>query len=130
MPSVDTITTRSGCWVSAFTSADLPKIAALKPDLVLAFSDLQAEIVRELIATGYNVMTWNQRSVAEILAMIVMLGALVGKGHEADDGDAGSADVVVFKVADHIFIACNHGEGLDPAAQQGMLTLLQTAQAP
>jgi iron complex transport system substrate-binding protein len=70
--------------VSAFTSADLPKIAALQPDLVLAFSDLQADIVRELIATGYNVMTWNQRSVAEILAMITMLGALVGKGREAE----------------------------------------------
>jgi iron complex transport system substrate-binding protein len=70
--------------VSAFTSADLPKIAALKPDLVLAFSDLQADIVRELIATGYNVMTWNQRSVLEILAMITTLGALVGKGREAE----------------------------------------------
>jgi iron complex transport system substrate-binding protein len=69
--------------VSAFTSADLPKIAALRPDLVLAFSDLQADIVRELIATGYNVMTWNQRSVVEILAMIAMLGALVGKAQEA-----------------------------------------------
>jgi hypothetical protein len=55
---------------------------------------------------------------------------LTGKGHEADDGDPGAADVVVFKVGDHVFIACNHGEGLDPAAQQGMLTLLQSAQVP
>lgn len=55
---------------------------------------------------------------------------LIGKGHEADDGDPGSADVVVFKVGDHVFIACNHGEGLDPKAQQGMLTLLQTAEMP
>jgi iron complex transport system substrate-binding protein len=70
--------------VSAFTSADLPKIEALRPDLVLAFSDLQADIVRELIGRGYNVMTWNQRSVPEILSMIVMLGALVGKAPEAD----------------------------------------------
>lgn len=55
---------------------------------------------------------------------------LIGKGHEADDGDPGAADVVVFKVGDHLFIACTHGEGLDPAAQKGMLTLLQTAQTP
>jgi iron complex transport system substrate-binding protein len=69
--------------VSAFTSAGMPKITALQPDLVLAFSDLQADIVRELIANGYNVMTWNQRSVPEILSMIVTLGALVGKSVQA-----------------------------------------------
>jgi iron complex transport system substrate-binding protein len=70
--------------VSAFTSADFPKIEALAPDLVLAFSDLQADLVRELIARGFDVMTWNQRSVSEILDMIVRLGALVGKTREAD----------------------------------------------
>jgi iron complex transport system substrate-binding protein len=69
--------------VSAFTTADLPKIRALQPDLILAFSDLQADIVRELIASGHNVMTWNQRSVSEILDMIVTLGGLVGKSSEA-----------------------------------------------
>ncbi|MET0384703.1 MAG: cobalamin-binding protein [Polyangiales bacterium] len=69
--------------VSAYTTADLDKITAVQPDLVLAFSDLQADIVRELIRTGYNVMTWNQRSVDEILAMIVALGGLVGKTSEA-----------------------------------------------
>jgi hypothetical protein len=55
---------------------------------------------------------------------------LVGSGHEADDGDPGDADVIVFKVGGHIFIACNHGESLNPAAQQGMATLVQTAQKP
>jgi iron complex transport system substrate-binding protein len=69
--------------VSAFTSADIGKITALAPDLVLAFSDLQADIVRELIALGVPVMAWNQRSVAEILSMIVMLGALVGRAADA-----------------------------------------------
>ena len=69
--------------VSAFTSADIGKITALQPDLVLAFSDLQADIVRELIVRGFNVMTWNQRSLAEILSMIATLGALVGKADEA-----------------------------------------------
>jgi len=69
--------------VSAFTSADISKIEAQRPDLVLAFSDLQADLVRELIVRGHNVMTWNQRSIAEILSMIVSLGALVGKGEQA-----------------------------------------------
>jgi iron complex transport system substrate-binding protein len=69
--------------VSAFTSADLPKISALQPDLVLAFSDLQADIVRDLIKSGCNVVTFNQRSVEEILAAITWLGALVGKAQDA-----------------------------------------------
>ena len=64
--------------VSAFTSADIPKIVALKPDLVLTFSDLQADIAAELIRRGLSVHAFNQRTVAEILAMIRTLGALVG----------------------------------------------------
>lgn len=70
--------------VSAFTSADIPKIIALEPDLVLAFSDLQADIVRELVSLGVEVMVFNQRSVAEILRAIVMLGGLVGRQHDAE----------------------------------------------
>src|SRR5690349_7904972 len=57
--------------VSAFISAKFEKIVELRPDLVLAFSDLQADIVRELIARGLNVACFNQRSVAEILEMIL-----------------------------------------------------------
>lgn len=68
--------------VSAFTTADIAKIEAQSPDLVLAFSDLQADLVRALIARGHQVLTWNQRSLDEILSMIVMLGALVGKSIE------------------------------------------------
>jgi iron complex transport system substrate-binding protein len=64
--------------VSAFISADIPKILALEPDLVLAFSDLQADIVAELIRAGVAVHAFNQRDVAGILAMIRTLGALVG----------------------------------------------------
>jgi iron complex transport system substrate-binding protein len=64
--------------VGAFTSADIPKILALDPDLVLTFSDLQAEIVAELIRAGVTVHAFNQRDVAGILAMIRTLGALVG----------------------------------------------------
>jgi len=71
--------------VSAFINARFDKIDALKPDLILAFSDLQADIARELIRRGYPVYTFNQRSVAEILQMIRIVGALVGR---ADAGDA------------------------------------------
>ena len=70
--------------VSAFINARFDKIDALKPDLVLAFSDLQADIARELIRRGYPVYTFNQRSVAEILQTIRIVGALVGKGPEGD----------------------------------------------
>jgi iron complex transport system substrate-binding protein len=64
--------------VSAFVSADIPKILALEPDLVLAFSDLQAGIVADLVRAGIDVHVFNQRDVAGILTMIRMLGALVG----------------------------------------------------
>lgn len=70
--------------VSAFINANFDKITALAPDLVLAFSDLQADIVRELIRRGYSVVTFNQRTVAEILQMIRMLGGLVGCQREAE----------------------------------------------
>src|SRR5688572_10180122 len=64
--------------VSAFINAKFDKIEALKPDLVLAFSDLQADLAAELVRRGIPVVTFNQRSVAEILQMIRMLGGLVG----------------------------------------------------
>ena len=64
--------------VSAFTSAKIDKIAELKPDLVLGFSDLQADIAAELIRLGIEVHVFNHRSVAEILRMIAMLGGMVG----------------------------------------------------
>jgi len=70
--------------ISSFLSADLPKILALEPDLVLAFSDLQAEIVADLIKAGIAVHAFNQRSVAEILGMVRLLGAMVGEGAAAE----------------------------------------------
>src|SRR5271170_2050860 len=70
--------------VSAFTSANIDKILALKPDLVLTFSDLQADIAADLIRRGVDVHAFNQRSIAEILDMIRMLGALVGAAARAD----------------------------------------------
>ena len=70
--------------VSAFISADVPKILALKPDLVLTFSDLQADIAAELIRANVAVHAFNQRDVAGILAMIRTLGALVGASAKAE----------------------------------------------
>jgi iron complex transport system substrate-binding protein len=71
--------------VSAFISADVPKILALKPDLVLTFSDLQAEIVATLVRAGVEVHAFNHRTIAETLSMIRMLGAMVGAGAKADN---------------------------------------------
>ena len=71
--------------VSAFTSAKIDKIMRLGPDLVLGFSDLQADIAAELIRLGVSVHVFNQRSVAEIFQMILMLGAMVGCHGRAHD---------------------------------------------
>jgi iron complex transport system substrate-binding protein len=70
--------------VSSFLNARFEKIEALNPDLILAFSDLQADIAAELIRRGHTVVTFNQRSVAEILQMIRMLGGLIGCGDRSD----------------------------------------------
>jgi len=70
--------------VSSFLHARYEKIAALEPDLVLAFSDLQADITTELVRRGYPVFTFNQRSVGEILQMIRVLGGIVGVPEKAD----------------------------------------------
>ena len=61
--------------VSAFLSAKTDKILELKPDLVIGFSDLQADIARDLAKAGLNVLIFNQRSVDEILSMILALFA-------------------------------------------------------
>lgn len=71
--------------VSSYLTARYDKIDALEPDLILAFSDLQATIAADLGKRGYNVMLFNQRSVADILRMIRMVAAFVGC---ADRGEA------------------------------------------
>src|SRR5580698_9255925 len=71
--------------VSAFTTADIAKILALDPDLVLTFSDLQAPIAADLIRAGVAVHAFNQRDIAGILAMIRTLGAIVGRAAKAED---------------------------------------------
>lgn len=69
--------------VSGFTSAKIDKILALKPDLVLCFSDLQAEIAASLVRAGCEVHIFNQRSLAQTLQMIQTLGDLVGASARA-----------------------------------------------
>ena len=75
---------RSKPRVSAYLTAKYQKLEALQPDLILAFSDLQANIVNDLIRRGHTVVTFNQRSVGEILQMIRMLGGLIGCGAKAE----------------------------------------------
>jgi iron complex transport system substrate-binding protein len=83
--------------VSAFLSAKTDRILALDPDLVLGFSDLQADIARELVKAGLNVLVFNQRSVDEILSMILTLASLVGAAAKGEqlvaDLESGLADI-------------------------------------
>jgi iron complex transport system substrate-binding protein len=69
--------------ISGFSSGRLERILAVEPDLVLAFSDLQADMCRDLVCAGIEVHVFNQRSIAGILRMIVTTGALVGRTAEA-----------------------------------------------
>jgi iron complex transport system substrate-binding protein len=69
--------------VSAFSSAKIGEILALQPDLVLGFSNIQADIAAELVRNGIAVHIFNQRSIAQILDMIALLGAMTGKAEAA-----------------------------------------------
>ena len=70
--------------VAAFTSARLPEILALQPDLAIGFSDIQADIAAALIRSGVEVWISNHRSIAGILAYVRRLGAMVGAHERAD----------------------------------------------
>lgn len=70
--------------VSSFLDADFEKILALKPDLVLGFSDLQATLGAELAKRGVPVYLFNQRSLGEILQAVRLIGSLVGAAREAE----------------------------------------------
>src|SRR5258706_843687 len=69
--------------VGGFTTFKLEKILALEPDLVLAFSDLQRDIVRDLIGAGVSVLCTNQRSLDEVMEAILVIGGALGR-----EGDA------------------------------------------
>ncbi len=68
--------------VSAFLSAKIDKILALKPDCVFGFSDLQADIAASLIRAGVQVTVFNQRSVDEIFSMLYQVAAMVGQAEQ------------------------------------------------
>ena len=90
--------------VSAFISAKFDKIEALNPDLILTFSDLQADIAAELVRRGLPVCAFNQRSVAEILQMIRLLAGLIGceaKGQRL--ADSLEADLQKIREAANLF---------------------------
>jgi iron complex transport system substrate-binding protein len=70
--------------ISAFINARFDKIEALEPDLILGFSDLQADIASTLIKRGHTVVVFNQRSITEILQMVRILGGLVGRQDAAE----------------------------------------------
>jgi iron complex transport system substrate-binding protein len=71
--------------VSAFLSAKIDKILALKPDCVFGFSDLQADIAAALIRQGVQVTVFNQRSVAEIFSMLYQVAAMVGQAEQGKE---------------------------------------------
>jgi iron complex transport system substrate-binding protein len=64
--------------VGGFTSFRVDRIVALQPDLVLAFSDLQKDVVRDLIAAGVTVLCTNQRSFDDVLRTIILIGGVLG----------------------------------------------------
>ena len=70
--------------VSAFWNARIDRILALEPDLVLGFSDMQAEIADQLIRAGLQVHVFNQRRIAGIVQMMRLLGAMVGAAERAE----------------------------------------------
>lgn len=70
--------------VSAFIDGSVSKIKALKPDLIIGFSDIQAELAKSLIAENQQVLIFNQRTIQEILNVIGDVGRLVDRGHEAE----------------------------------------------
>ena len=70
--------------VAAFTTANIERISNLRPDLVITFSDLQREIVRDLLARGMNVLALNQRSLEDTFRSIRMLGGVLGLADNAE----------------------------------------------
>ncbi|PJZ54368.1 cobalamin-binding protein [Leptospira adleri] len=71
--------------VSAFINGNVKKIKELKPDLVIGFSDIQANLAKDLIAEGLNVLVTNQRTISEIMETMLLFGSIVGKTKETEN---------------------------------------------
>ncbi len=69
--------------VSAFIDGSVKKICALEPDLVIGFSDIQANLAKKLVAANQQVLIFNQRSISEILEVVLAIGSLVGQPQKA-----------------------------------------------
>jgi len=69
--------------VSGFSRVNFDKVDALKPDLVIAFSDVQAEAAKELVRRGHTVLATNQRSLAEVFETILLIGRVIGRETQA-----------------------------------------------
>lgn len=69
--------------VSAYIGGSMPKIKALKPDLVIGFSDVQADLARDLVRENLQVLITNQRSIEDIFNVMLMIGNIVGAGEKA-----------------------------------------------
>ncbi|MCG9873646.1 MAG: cobalamin-binding protein [Leptospiraceae bacterium] len=68
--------------VSSFISGNIKKIKSLKPDLIIGFSDIQAQLAHDLIKEGLNVLVTNQRSIEEIFETMYLIGSIVGRSKE------------------------------------------------
>jgi iron complex transport system substrate-binding protein len=89
--------------ISSFLHARFDAIEGLHPDLILAFSDLQADVTSELVRRGYQVYTFNQRAVDEILQMVLIVGGLVGQSDRAEalvEGFRGSLEAIRARASD------------------------------
>ncbi|MDJ0973500.1 MAG: cobalamin-binding protein [Planctomycetota bacterium] len=70
--------------VSGFIGGNVEKIVALEPDLVIGFSDIQADLASKLIAANQQVLIFNQRTIDEILDVVLLIGRLVGRAERAE----------------------------------------------
>ena len=87
-------------------------ITAIDKQIVGEFKDFKATETKDLTVAGSPAKQ------------------MFGTGHEADDGDAGHADIIVFKAGDHVFIACAHDENLTSLSRAGLVTVVTTAEKP
>ena len=100
------------CWLVPGAKTVAEGVDHLGPQIVGEFTAFKAEQTTDLTIAGGPAKQ------------------LTGTGHEADDGDPGAAECLVFAVGGHVFVACTHGETLNAAAKDGLLALAKTARVP
>jgi iron complex transport system substrate-binding protein len=98
--AVEPPTARRKPHVSGFSSVNFDKVDALKPDLVITFSDVQAEASKELVQRGHTVLATNQRSLAEVFQTILLIGRVIGRETQAQKF-AGKMQAEIFSRRQH-----------------------------